>query len=370
MFHSRASLLFSIIFFASISPGLAQSLDIGPLSIGNSKSHDGIRLNFIDAGVKSVNGINVTVWKSREENTSKIRGLAIGLPYTSAGSLKGFGIGAFAVVAEREAKGAMFSGLANIVGENGSVFMLSGLSNIVGQQSEGIMASGLANIIGEDGSGIMVSGLTNITGQNYEGMQFSVLGNIVGENYEGIQVGGIMNIAGGSSKGAQFSALMNINGENAKGIRASGLMNIAGESSKGLDVSGLMNITGEQSKGFAAAGLMNVSGEQMKGFSVAGIMNVSERISGFSIASANVGVNLDGIHIAALNLTDKKSGDLSGFAIAPFNIARYNQSGITVGLFNFAKALQRKGLQFGLINVVKSNPRGLRFLPLFNKNFR
>lgn len=342
MFHSRFSHLFIfavfINLFISQNSALSQSVDLGPLSIGNSINHDGIRLNFRDSGVESVNGINVTIWKSRGQNTSKIRGLAIGLPYASAGTLNGTAIGILSVVAEQEANGVVLSGLVNVIGESGDAFMLSGL----------------LNVIGESGKGFMAASLMNITGNSHKGVQVAGLGNISGESKKGVQIGGIMNVVGNDMDGAQFSTLMNINGEHAKGIRAAGLM----------------NITGESSKGFALAGLMNVSGKQMKGFSAAGIMNVSEQISGFSFATANVAVNLDGIHLAALNLTDPNSGDLSGIALAPFNVVRNNQSGITIGLFNFAKRMNRNGLQIGLFNVIKSNPKGLRFLPLFNKNFK
>lgn len=358
MFHSRFSSLFivSIILFCFFIPQtiFAQSVDLGPLSIGNSKNHNGLRLNFRDKDVESVNGVNLTIWKSKGNNSSTIRGLAIGLPFASAGTLRGAGIGLLAVVAEQDARG----------------FMISGLSNVVGENANTVMASGLLNIVGENSEGLMFGGLMNISGEEHRGMQFSGLGNIVGEDFEGIQGSLVFNIVGENTKGAQASLLMNVNGSNAEGFRASGLMNITGEDSKGADIAALMNITGESSKGLAVAGLMNVSGNHMKGFSAAGLMNVSERISGFSLAAANVGVHLDGIHFGVLNLTDKKMGDLSGLAFAPVNIARYNQTGITVGIVNFAKKLSRNGLQLGLLNVVKSNPRGLKVLPFFNKNFK
>jgi len=358
MFHSRFSFLF--IFALVVHFGVpkadivAQSIEIGPLSFGNSKNNDGIRFNFRDKDVETINGVNITIWKSYGNNTSLIRGLAIGLPYANAGTLKGVGFSLLATVADQEAKGILVGGLATVVGENANASMFSGLTNVVGG----------------NGKGLMLTGLMNINGEDYKGMQLAGLGNITGENYKGIQLGGLMNIVGENMHGAQFSALMNINGESAQGVRAASLMNITGESSRGFDAAILMNVTGENAKGFAAAGIMNVSGHEMRGFSVAGLMNVSEHIKGISIAAANVGVNLSGTHVGVVNLTNPKMGDLSGFALAPVNIARHNQSGFTIGIFNFAKKLNSKGLQIGLFNVVKSNPRGLKLLPFFNKNFR
>ena len=43
----------------------AQSVDIGPLSLGNSSNHRGLRINARDSGVQTIKGINFTLWKAK-----------------------------------------------------------------------------------------------------------------------------------------------------------------------------------------------------------------------------------------------------------------------------------------------------------------
>ena len=44
------------------------------------------------------------------------------------------------------------------------------------------------------------------------------------------------------------------------------------------------------------------------------------------------------------------------------------QDGWTIGVVNYARDL--RGVQIGLINIARSNPKGTRVLPLFNADFR
>jgi len=43
------------------------------------------------------------------------------------------------------------------------------------------------------------------------------------------------------------------------------------------------------------------------------------------------------------------------------------QDGWTIGLVNYARTLH--GVQIGLINIARSNPKATRVLPLFNADF-
>ncbi|OGD28566.1 MAG: hypothetical protein A2Y56_14115 [Candidatus Aminicenantes bacterium RBG_13_63_10] len=62
-----------------------------------------------------------------------------------------------------------------------------------------------------------------------------------------------------------------------------------------------------------------------------------------------------------------KDGRLLGCAVSPFNYIRGAQVGLTVGIVNYARSV--KGVQLGLINIVRDNPRGLKVLPVFNTSF-
>ena len=53
--------------------------------------------------------------------------------------------------------------------------------------------------------------------------------------------------------------------------------------------------------------------------------------------------------------------------VSAFNDIRGSQRGLTIGLVNRAWSLH--GVQVGVINIVRNNPKGRRVLPIFNWNF-
>src|SRR6266850_149167 len=81
--------------------------DVG-IGIGNSKQIDGLRLNFRDVAPFTVHGINITIWTPVEHekgsNSGDVTGLALGLPATGAGTLRGVGLG-FGVAVEKSLDG-------------------------------------------------------------------------------------------------------------------------------------------------------------------------------------------------------------------------------------------------------------------------
>lgn len=379
-----ACLLATLIYVPSFSL-FSQSLDLGPLSLGNSKTHNGLRINIRDNGVEYVNGVNITFLKAKQPVESNIKGLSIGLPIHYSGnstginlavfgtvseySMKGLNIGGLAAVSGENMNGIALGGLATIAGEHISGFSLSGLASIGGESMKGVHISGLATIAGEEQKGLAVGGLAAVAGENGRGALFSLLAAVGGENYYGFLFGGLAAVVGEDMKGAMVSPAFAVSGENHSGIKVAGLFGVAGEDFKGFEMSGIGNIAGERSKGIHLSGIMNVAGESLEGLSFAGAMNVSESISGFSFAAANIGLNMKGMHVGLLNLTDDEEGDFSGFGLGASNWVRNHQSGITVGIFNYTKKLGSKGLQLGVLNINRSNPRGLRVLPFFNKAF-
>jgi hypothetical protein len=62
-----------------------------------------------------------------------------------------------------------------------------------------------------------------------------------------------------------------------------------------------------------------------------------------------------------------KEGSFFGGAVSPFNYIRGSQAGVTIGLVNYAWSV--KGVQLGLVNIVRDNPAGLKVLPIFNTSF-
>src|SRR5690349_4103019 len=67
--------------------------DVG-IGIGNSRHIDGLRLNFRDTAPFVAHGVNATVWTpSQEAGESEVAGLALGLPVTGAGRVRGLALG-------------------------------------------------------------------------------------------------------------------------------------------------------------------------------------------------------------------------------------------------------------------------------------
>jgi hypothetical protein len=50
--------------------------------------------------------------------------------------------------------------------------------------------------------------------------------------------------------------------------------------------------------------------------------------------------------------------------VSPFNYIQGRQHGLTIGIVNYAREL--RGVQLGLLNIAKGNPRGRQVLPLVN----
>src|SRR3954467_216737 len=88
------------------------------IGIGNSKHIDGLRLNFRDVAPFTVHGINLTLWLPASSADGEVDGIALGLPVTGAGTLRGVGVG-FGLGIGREADGVGVGILA--VGSGGAL---------------------------------------------------------------------------------------------------------------------------------------------------------------------------------------------------------------------------------------------------------
>jgi hypothetical protein len=56
--------------------------------------------------------------------------------------------------------------------------------------------------------------------------------------------------------------------------------------------------------------------------------------------------------------------DLTGLSIGGVNTAWRRQTGLSIGLFNYAESLE--GIQIGILNHVPENPPAQRWLPVLN----
>lgn len=314
-----------LLIFLWNSPIQAQSLDIPSkkwgISFGNSKEFTGLRFNIQDNGVRKINGINFTLWKPKKDNPdSMINGLSLGL-MPGGGHLRGIHLGIAGVGAEGSLKGI----------------------------SLGLLGVGAGN----DVMGINIGGIGAGAGGNMFGLNFGGLGVGAGEDLIGINVGGLGCGAGRDMKGFNFGTLGAGAGRDVYGLNIGGLGIGAGENMVGINVGGL---------GVGA-------GEKLTGINIGGLGCGSPEVTGISIGGLGVGGKyLKGIHLSlGTIITDKSGGVMTGLAVSSFNYIRGDQVGLSIGIVNYAWNV--KGIQLGLVNIVRNNPRGLKVLPLFNTSF-
>ena len=297
-------LLTSEISFSQSSFDLAYN-DYG-LYVGNAPRARGLRINWSDSYLEEVSGINFTLWKPKDNTGGTVKGISIGLIAPSADVLKGINIGGLGVAAESELTGLNVGLLG--VGSGGDI---TGIS---------IGLLGLGS--GEDMRGISIGGLGAGVGGNSKGILIGLIGAGAGENMTGIQLGGI-------GLGA---------GEDMKGISIGGIGLGAGN-----DISGI------------SIGLVGVgAGRDIKGITFGGVGVASGRdISGVTFSLGRIMVD--------------RRGELKGLSISSYNKILGMQTGVSIGLLNYANNL--RGVQLGIINFVPNNPGWRRILPFINWNF-
>src|SRR5256714_7954724 len=146
--------------------------DVG-IGIGNSRHIDGLRLNFRDTAPFVAHGVNATIWTpSKEAADSEVDGLALGLPATGAGrvrglalglgvganeTLDGIGAGVLAVGSGGGLRGLHIGGLA--AGTGGDVIGLAAGGLGAGGSVYGVLVGGLGAGAGGDFTGVGVGGL-------------------------------------------------------------------------------------------------------------------------------------------------------------------------------------------------------------------
>lgn len=115
------------------------------------------------------------------------------------------------------------------------------------------------------------------------------------------------------------------------------------------------------------------SGGTLAGITIAGLAAGAPSIKGLTVALAAGGEKVAGITVAPayFRITNEGSTDteptMTGVSISAFNHIQGVQKGLTIGIFNYAHKV--KGLQIGLLNYNRSNPKGLRWLSILNAGF-
>jgi hypothetical protein len=340
--------------FIAFSQGVGIPSKTGGIGFGNLPTFSGLRFNFIDRHVKNINGVNVTIWqpKSDDEQTGTVTGFSIGVPLAMGTENKnGIGLGIFGVGAKKNLSGFNIGGFG--VGSGGSV------------------------------TGFNVGGLGIGTGGNMRGFNFGGLGAGAGGNVLGITIGGLGVGAGGNLTGINFGGLGVGGGGNVSGINIAGLGLGSGKNLSGISIAALGVGAGEKVKGITIAGLGAGAGKELNGLVIAGLAAGSPNVKALVIATLVGGVSVKGLIIAPAHVLvgpqrkfkhndegaeENDNGTFKGISVSIFTKVNGQQNGVSLGVVNYAKKL--KGVQFGLINIVKENPKGFRILPIFNMHFR
>lgn len=344
-------------FLISITPAWSQGVGIpskkGGIGFGNLPHFTGIRLNFIDRNVEKITGVNVTVWnvKNSDEQTGIMRGIAVGLPMAmGVETQNGISVGVFGVGAKKNLSGINIGGLG--VGAGGSV------------------------------SGLNIGGLGIGAGENLRGINLALLGVGSGGKVSGFNFGGLGVGAGGDLSGINIGGLGVGSGGNLSGVNIGGIGVGSGGNVTGLNIAAVGLGAGGRMRGLNIAGIGLGSGESLEGISIACVAAGSPAVTGLAIAPVVGGLKVKGIIIApawmrvggdkpkkkdvadSSYVANVQEGEFTGISVSAFNRVLGTQKGVSLGVVNYTKRI--RGVQFGLINIVRENPRGLRVLPVFN----
>jgi hypothetical protein len=202
--------------------------DVG-ISIGNSRRLTGLRLNWRDAGVEHVNGINLTLWSPGENPRAEVNGLAVGLVAPGAARLNGIVIGGLGVRADERLTGISAATFAVL--SHGSVSGLSvgGLAVVADSSIAGISGAALAVMSRGPISGISVAGASVIASGGLRGLAVGGLATVLQSHVSGVAVGGLAVVTEGRLTGAAFSGLGVAARGDATGIGVGGLVTFASD---------------------------------------------------------------------------------------------------------------------------------------------
>jgi hypothetical protein len=314
-----------------------RSLDIGinkvGLSIGDSREWTGVRLNFRDRYLERVTGVNATIWTVREGGVGEVTGIALGLPRTGGRNVTGIAVAAFGAGATQRFTGIGVGGLGIGAGQEMRGAAIGGLGVGSGGNVTGLAIGGLGAGAGGSVRGIVLGGLGAGAGSRFDGIGIGGLGVGAGEGGSGIVIGGL-----GAGFGGDFT-----------GIGIGGLGVGAGGHARGVFIGGL-GVGAGGSVGYLSIGAVGVGSPHVKGLAIGGVGVGGQRLEGVMVGGALVQVDTGGV--------------VRGASVAAFNRFRGHQQGVAIGLVNYAWSLN--GVQLGVINIVRDNPRGRRVLPIIN----
>lgn len=358
-------------------PGVDLTVRGVGMGFGHVPVVHGLRFNYRDYEFQRVTGLNLTIWRAFEDlPQGTVNGLALGMPATVAGRIRGVGIGLLSI----EATGPSWGVLASMVSatDGGGGIALGGFGLALGGQYTGLSVGGLGVgggalrgiTVGGLGAGasdriagLAVGGMGIGSGGTATGIVVGGLGAGVSDSMRGILIGGLGAGIGGTAYGLSIGGL-GVGGNRLHGLQVGGLGVGAGERLWGLQLGGL-GVGSERVAGITAALLGVGASERLRGVQVAGVGLGAARVEGVSGALAVGGRSITGLTLAPAYLRIE-DGTARGFSVSGWHDIRGHQQGLAIGLYNYARNLS--GVQIGVLNYARNNPIPFRVLPLVNVN--
>lgn len=369
------------------------------LGIGKVDTLKGVRINWRDEGIKHIEGVNLSGWIPKSNPHSVIQGVGLGL-MPEATQLEGVFVGLVGV------SGYSIKGLsAGLVGV-GSVNALQGVSlgglGIASNQStlSGLQVAGLGMGSAKGIRGVSIAGLGIGSGGDLQGIQVAGLGmgsasgSIQGINLAGVGIGSASRIQGITIAGVGIGSSGTLSGVSISGI-GTGSKQIKGLHLAGIGM-GASTLHGVAIAGVGLGGVelegvfisgVGIGAKQIRGLGIAGLAQGAETLLGLYLspilfAETFVGVSLTplisivqhhkGLSISGISIvrcTEKYEWMLDESLPESKEECETLNEGIQIGLYNYSRKMGDKAWQFGLLNYVKENRKGLRVLPFFNRKF-
>lgn len=189
-----------------------------------------------------------------------------------------------------------------------------------------------------------------------------------GAQMKGIHIGLLGAGATANMTGVNLGLLGVGAGENLTGINIGGLGAGAGKNMSGINIGGLGVGAGERLTGINIGGIGAGAGQRLVGLTIAGLGAGAPEVQGITVAGLGVGgKSIKGLFLALGMVRVDDDGQLIGLAVSAVNYIKGTQKGVSIGIVNYAWRL--KGVQIGLINIIRYNPSIAKVLPIINVSF-
>lgn len=331
----------------STSTALELTVDGYGVAIGDVPRINGLRINFRDQQLEEVNGVNVTLWTPVGSPSGVVNGAAIGLPATGAEEIHGLSIAIFGVGAGDDLTGVGIAPIGLGAGDRVSGIMLAGIGVGGGGSMKGVGVGGIGVGAGGDLSGLMIGGI-GVGG---------------GGSVTGIQIGGIGVGGGGDIRGLSIGGIGVGGGGNVSGISIAGVGVGGGGDITGLSVALIGVGAGGRVTGITIGGIGVGAGTRLKGLSIGAAVG-SPRVEGIAIGGVVGGEDVTAGVVAPGYFRIADNGRFKGVVASAFNHIEGEQVGLSIGVLNYTRRL--RGVQLGVLNIVRENPVPFRVLPLIN----